>query len=65
MPHLDNLPLAIGDRVLLEAEVRRLDHDGRVVTLIIPAVIGLGHHYIVSRSDILRRVEHRRGVIGR
>lgn len=54
--------LAIGDQVFVRAEVRRLDHDGRVVMLSIPAVLGTGVNYIVAPPSCIERREPRRNV---
>lgn len=44
---------AVGDQVFVRAEIRRLDHDGRVVMLSIPAVLGNGLNYIVAPPSCL------------
>jgi hypothetical protein len=54
--------LVPGDMVDLRAEVRRVDHDGKVVTLVVPAILGGGQNYIVAPPGSLTRVETRRGV---
>lgn len=60
----DDAPvLAVGDHVFVRAEVRRLDHGGRVVTLSIPAILGTGLNYIVAPPSCVERREVRRGVI--
>lgn len=59
----DALALAVGDQVFVRAEVRRLDHDGRVVTVIVPAILGEGFNYIAVPPSCLERRETRRGVL--
>lgn len=54
--------LAVGDCVFVRAEIRRLDHDGRVVMLSIPAILGTGLNYIVAPPSCIVPRETRRGV---